>query len=176
MLTDNVYSTASQLIIDYLYSCYNSDEEEARFLASNNLAMPAGVFRGMGGFDQNFILAAAEDRKLSERLLNSGHRLIYAPEAIVYHSHSLNMLSFWKQHFNYGLGACCFHKTRSKKGREQKWPEPALFYINLLRYPLSRVKGPRIFPLIILMGISQLVNAIGFFQMKFLSKDQAEPV
>ena len=169
-LTGNIYSTASQLIIDYLYSYYNSDEDESRFLASNNLAVPAAMFRAVGGFDQSFRLAAAEDRELSERLLDNGYRLVYTPEAIVYHFHSLNMRSFCKQHFNYGLGACCFHKTRGGKGRKRRRPEPVMFYLNLLRYPFSRVRGLKIFPLVILMGISQIVNALGFFQMKFFPK------
>ena len=43
-LSDNVYSTASQLLISYLYEYYNSDAEDARFLASNNLAFAASEF------------------------------------------------------------------------------------------------------------------------------------
>ena len=48
-LSDNAYSTASQLLISYLYEYYNSDAEDARFLASNNLAFAASEFRAAGG-------------------------------------------------------------------------------------------------------------------------------
>ena len=35
-LPDNIYSTASEQLIDYLYSCYNAMGDRAEFLTSNN--------------------------------------------------------------------------------------------------------------------------------------------
>ena len=43
-LPGNPYSTASQLLIDYLYSYYNADSGQARFFTSNNLAVAAERF------------------------------------------------------------------------------------------------------------------------------------
>jgi len=171
-LTDNIYSTASQLIIDYLYSYYNAEKNRARFLASNNIAVSAEIFHDVGGFDQSFSLAAAEDRELCDRWLFHGYQLVYAPEAIVYHAHSMNLCSFWRQHYNYGTGAFRFHKARKKRTKEKITIEPLLFYINLLRYPFSQVKGLKTVPLVTLMGISQIVNAMGFYRMKFFRPDQ----
>ena len=61
---DNLFSTASQLLIDYLYGYYNQDPDHAVFLTSNNLAVPASAFHELGGFDTGFERAAAEDREL----------------------------------------------------------------------------------------------------------------
>ena len=48
-LTHNLYSTASQHLISYLFSYYNAVPHAARFFPSNNLAFPTRQFRGIGG-------------------------------------------------------------------------------------------------------------------------------
>src|SRR5262249_34753722 len=54
-LPDNLYSTACQVLVDYLYAYYNNaDLNHGRFFTSNNLALPADRFRLMGGFDTTF--------------------------------------------------------------------------------------------------------------------------
>src|ERR1043166_3127835 len=72
-LPDNPYSTASQILIDYLYKYYNPAFNQACFLTSNNLAVPAAQFRALGGFDASFPLAAAEDRDFCDRWRHHGH-------------------------------------------------------------------------------------------------------
>lgn len=46
------------------------------------------VFLGAGGFDTGFPMATAEDQELSYRLAEAGHRLVFAPRAVVYHRHA----------------------------------------------------------------------------------------
>lgn len=132
----NPYSTASQLLIDYLHRYYNADADEARFLTSSNLAVAAQTFRDLGGFDSRFPRAAAEDRELTDRARSFGHRVLYAPEAVVHHAHRLTLRTFWLQHFEYGRGACRFHRVRSPKGLRAIRPEPLAFYRGLLQEPL----------------------------------------
>jgi glycosyltransferase involved in cell wall biosynthesis/GT2 family glycosyltransferase len=45
------------------------------------------VFDAAGGFDTSFRAADNEDTELSYRLAAAGHRLVFAPDAIVYHRH-----------------------------------------------------------------------------------------
>jgi glycosyltransferase involved in cell wall biosynthesis len=161
-LPDNLYSTASQMLVDYLYEYYNADPNQARFLTSNNLAVSAGLFQEMGGFETTFPLAAGEDRELCDRWLNHGLRMTYAPEALVYHAHTLTFHTFWKQHFNYGRGASCFHRLRARRGQGRVRLEPLSFYMNLLRHPLSRKQGWRAGLLAALLVVSQGANAAGF--------------
>src|SRR5262245_3238353 len=89
VLTHNLYSTASQLLISYLFSYFNGNPRAARFFPSNNLSVRANRFRAIGGFDVTYPRAAAEDRELCDRWLHHGQRMIYAPDAVVYHANDL---------------------------------------------------------------------------------------
>ena len=104
-LTDNPYSTASQMLIDYLNAYYN--KERARFLTSNNMALAKDVFIKIGGFDTSFPLAAAEDREFCDRCVHNGLRTVFASEAVV----------------------------RAERTSEKMKIVPPRFYIDLLLHP-----------------------------------------
>ena len=163
-LPHNPYSTASQLLIAYLYTYYNACPDQARFFASNNLALPARRFQALGGFDTTYTRTAAEDRELCDRWLQHGYRMTYAPEALVYHAHALTFRGFWRQHFNYGRGAFRFREARAYRGQQRMRIEPLSFYVDLLRYPFSRARGRRALLLAGLLLLSQVAHAAGFFR------------
>jgi GT2 family glycosyltransferase len=166
-LGDNLYSTASQILIDYLYAYYNADAKQARFFASNNFALPADYFRKIGSFDTSFPLAAAEDRELCDRLLQYGYQMIYAPQAQIYHAHKLRFCSFWRQHFNYGRGAFHFHQLRSRRNLTSIKVEPLSFYGHLLIYPFLQ-RSRQLAPLLsVLFVLSQIANAAGFYWERY---------
>jgi glycosyltransferase involved in cell wall biosynthesis len=163
-LPNNLYSTASQMLIDYLYAYYNADPQRARFVASNNLAMPAERFLAIGGFNTTFKRSASEDRDLCDHWLHRGRSMVYAPEALVYHAHHLTLRSFWRQHFNYGRGAFCFHRVRSVRCGQARPPtEPAAFYLNLLRHAFFPARSERALWLASLIGLSQVAHTAGYF-------------
>lgn len=162
-LPNNPFSTASQMLIDYLYAYYNADPLQARFFASNNMALPSNRFNKVGGFDTTFPRAAGEDRELCDRWLNHGFQMIYAPEVLVRHSHSLTCRNFWKQHFNYGRGAFFFQQARARNGCERSRMEPVSFYLNLMRAPFKLTKGPGAPLLAALLFLTQCANAAGYF-------------
>lgn len=160
-LTDNLYSTASQLLMDYLYSSLNA--AAPRFFASNNLALPRALFQKIGGFDASYPRAAAEDREFCDRWLSCGYRMIYAPEALIYHAHALALRAFVRQHFTYGRGAFRFRRACARQNREPLKLEPSRFYWNLLRSPFALKSGKRVLFLAALLFVSQVANAAGFF-------------
>jgi GT2 family glycosyltransferase len=162
-LPDNTYSTASQLITDFLYSYYNI--EGAKFIASNNMALSREQFHKVGGFDTTFPLAAAEDREFCDRYLHYGYKAHYAPEAIVRHAHPLTLGKFFRQHFNYGRGAYRFHNIRAGRSREPMKIEPMNFYTGLILYPWNTPCRNKTF-LSLLMAISQAANAAGYFSAR----------
>jgi GT2 family glycosyltransferase len=163
-LTENVWSSASQMLVDYLYSYYNADPHHARFLTSNNMAVPTHIFRELNGFDTGFRLAASEDRDLCDRLVHRGYRIIHAPEAIVYHSHAMMLGQYWRQHFTYGRGAANFHQEHSDRTAAAARFEPVSFYLNLLRFPFSQQsKSPAII-LAALMLLSQAATVLGYLR------------
>jgi GT2 family glycosyltransferase len=99
-LPDCLFSTASQVLVTHLYAYYNANAGRARFLASNNLAVPADRFLAVGAFSTMFRLAAGEDREFCDRWLRHGYPMTYAPAACVHHAHALTFRTFWRQHFN----------------------------------------------------------------------------
>ncbi len=162
-LTHNLYSTASQLLISYLFSYYNAVPHAARFFPSSNLAFPANRFRAIGGFDVTYPRAAGEDRELCDRWVHHGYRMIYATEAVVYHAHDLTFWTFLRQHFHYGRGALRFHQVRARRGQRRVKVEPAAFYFNMLRYPFVGEQGVNALILMLLLVVTQVANAAGFF-------------
>ena len=111
-------------------------------------------------------ITTSEDRELCDRLLFSGYRMIYAPEAVVYHAHALTFCAFWRQHFNYGRGAFRFYQTRGRRRRERVRPEAKSFYLGMLRFPLSQAQGWRALVLDMLLIISQGASATGILWEK----------
>lgn len=163
-LPANLYSTASQLLLDYLYIAYRDDARgEPRLLPSNNVAFPRRSFEAVGRFDLAFPLAAGEDRELCDRWHESGRRLLYAPDAVVYHSHALTWSSFCRQHFNYGRGAFRFHRVRAATGRDRIRSEGLGFYSGLIAWPFRQRPRSRSVILSTLLIGTQAANAAGFF-------------
>jgi GT2 family glycosyltransferase len=161
-LPGNACSAASQLIVDHLYARWNADPADASFFTSNDLAVPRDGFRAVGGFDESFPGAAAEDRDFCARWTASGRRLVYAPDAVVRHAHALSPVSFWRQHFGYGRGARRYHRARAARGADRVRLEPAGFYSGLLARPFAEERAPRSWALAALVATSQFANAAGF--------------
>ena len=163
-LDDNRYSSASQVITDIVYAHYNADPEDARFCASNNLAVAAAAFREIGGFDRGFRIVACEDRDLCDRWIHAGRRLVYAPEAVVRHAHSMGLGGFVRQHFTYGRGAVHFHRLRARRSSGRMRDEMR-FHANVRNWlvePLSRRRPLEAVSLAGLLFVWQAANAVGF--------------
>lgn len=162
-LPENTFSTASQALISYLYAYYNNKLDQARFFASNNIALSAKLFHKIEGFDASSFPVAAEDRELCDRLLYHGYRMTYIADAVVYHAHHLGLNSFLSQHFNYGRGAFWFHRLHALRGQGNIKLEPPSFYINLLLYPFSESGVWPGLSIAVLLVIAQIANVVGFF-------------
>lgn len=157
-LRDNPYSTASQLIIDAGYAYYNGDSDAARFLTSNNLAVPRSGFLALGGFDAS--LLTSEDRDLCERWTGSGRRMAYERRAVVWHVRRMTLRSFCAQHFAYGRGARCFHRRRPPGSVRREFD--LRHYLALARRPFRRDQGNGAWSVALLLLVWQLANTAGF--------------
>lgn len=169
-LSTNLYATAHQILVDYLYQHYNANPEQAKFFTSNNMALSLEQFQKIGCFDTSFPLAAGEDRELCDRWLSQGDGMCYVADAVVYHAHAMTLPGFWRQHFNYGQGAFHFHRLRSQRGLGRITVEPLSFYLNLLLYPLHQplVHDQKIL-ISLLFCLSQCANTLGFFWKRLAS-------
>ncbi|MEZ0335883.1 MAG: glycosyltransferase family 2 protein [Gemmatimonadales bacterium] len=159
---EGISSATSQLIVDVVYRHYNADPAHARFVASNNMALPARAFRDIGGFDPSF--RAAEDRDFCDRWIHRGHRIIYTPAAVVHHDRPMNVAGFCRLHFHYGRGAEHFSRRRAKRRSSHLLVE-ARFHLdvrNWLWFPLTSVPRSQVAPVAVLLGLWQVSNFAGF--------------
>lgn len=165
-LTENLYSSASQQLIDYLYDYYHGSHRGISFFTSNNIALSKARYLEIGGFDAK-LRVASEDRELCDRWIQRDYPMVYAPEAQISHAHDLTLDSFWKQHFSYGRGAYHFHGIRAQRAAQEIKVEPLSFYIGLLLYPLRSQKNLFQLGLSGLFFLSQFAMTVGFFNEKF---------
>jgi GT2 family glycosyltransferase len=154
-LHSNPFSTATQLLIEYLLFSANSVPTSGGYL--NSIAMPREEFVSMGGFDAAFSMSG-EDRDLCDRWIKAGKRIVFAPEIIIGHAHHLNWRSYWKQHRGYGRGA--FHLLRKGAARFQ----PFGYYGRLLFFPFTRETWGSAIRSSFLLGIAQVATSVGLLQ------------
>jgi GT2 family glycosyltransferase len=154
-------STASQQLVSFLYEYFDGSPGRPRMFCSNNMAISRKRFQELGGFNERFMRAAGEDRELCDHWHRRGFALNYAPDAIIHHEHAMNFLQYWRQHFTYGRGAHQFHQRRAADSLGAVRLEPLSFYWRLLTYPLCESWGPRGWRQTVLMGVSQVANALG---------------
>ena len=143
-------------MLEALYDC-----PPRSFLASANLALRRDRFVALGGFDERFPTAAAEDRDLCARAVDLGMRVVLAPDAAVRHHRPSGPAHLWRQHVEYGRGARRLARRRAGLG------QPAVragrgFPGALARSTLraTRAAGsPAVVPLV---GLTQLATAWGY--------------
>jgi GT2 family glycosyltransferase len=160
-LAENVYSSASQSLADYLSEYFREAGGILPFFTSNNIGCSTDLFEELGGFDQSFPLAAAEDRDFCVRWRDRIGPLVYAPDAVVDHAHPLTLRRFWRQHANYGRGARHLHRIMASRGDGRRRREPAGFYAGLLLHPL-RARRPAALAQSALMVVSQMAMVAGY--------------
>jgi GT2 family glycosyltransferase len=160
-LPGDLRAEASQQLVDHLYA-WSASTGRLPFFPSNNLAVSAAGFAGLGGFDARFPRAAGEDRDLGARWVAGGGRLVTVPDAVVGHAHAMTLRAFWRQHAEYGRGAAVFHDALAGRGEDGVQVEPPAFYTGMLRRPFSVLPPRRALPVAALVGLSQVATAAGF--------------
>lgn len=72
------------------------------FVDTYAAAYRRSVLATAGGFDESLPGAAVEDVELSYRLAERGHRLVFNPQAIVYHRHPRTLWQYLRRKATYG--------------------------------------------------------------------------
>ncbi len=85
-------------------------------VATYAAAFRRDVFLATGGFDEAFPVANNEDTEFSYRLHQAGHRLVFAPGAVVFHRHPPTLrrylrIKFWRAYWR--LAACRRHPAKA---------------------------------------------------------------
>lgn len=79
-----------------------TSREQIDFVDTYSAAYRRDLFLENGGFDVSFSTASVEDQELSFRLARKGYRLVFVPDAVVYHVHDTTVLEYWRRKFNIG--------------------------------------------------------------------------
>jgi GT2 family glycosyltransferase len=166
-LPGDLLADTSQLIVDLVYAHFNVDPEDAYFFASNNLLVPRDRMIALGGFDEGFPRAGAEDRDFCNRWRAAGFRLVSCPEAGIDHFHAQSLGTFLDLHQRYGRGAYLYQAKRRERGTGTM-REDLGFHRTLLRHVWdrlgSRIAWDRAVPVAFALCLWQVANAVGFFR------------
>lgn len=73
------------------------------------------VFEDYGGFDPIFPMAAGEDIEFSHRLAERGCKMVFAPQAIVYHQHPDSLSKYLRRKFYVGFWRVVRYKRYPRK-------------------------------------------------------------
>lgn len=78
-----------------------------------NMAMYRSLFEAVGGFDERLgaggRFPGAEDNDFGFRLLEAGYRIVYAPQAVVYHRAWRQARDYLSVRYSYGRGQGAFY-------------------------------------------------------------------
>jgi GT2 family glycosyltransferase len=142
-------AAAAQAVTNHLTeSSLDTTAGTVAFGPTSNVAVRADVHAATP-FDEDYPLAAGEDRDWCARLAAAGVALAWAPDAVVDHHQDLTLRTFWRQQARYGRGA---HRFHGGAGRQ-----PPRWYVDLVRRGAAH--GPRAGALVL---VAQLATTAGF--------------
>jgi GT2 family glycosyltransferase len=93
--------------------------------ATANACYRRSVLEGLGGFDEGFRFPGGDDPDLSLRARRGGHRLVFAPDAVVYHAELESYRDFMLHMYRRGIGEA---RLGRKAGRERRVALRALLF------------------------------------------------
>ncbi|HET7091207.1 MAG TPA: glycosyltransferase, partial [Anaerolineae bacterium] len=103
------------------------------FVDTYSAAYRRDVFLASGGFDTAYTTASVEDQELSFRLASQGHRLVFVPDAVVYHPHDVTLLEYLRRKFGIGYWkALLLRRHPDKAVRDSHTPQVIKVQIGLL--------------------------------------------
>jgi glycosyltransferase involved in cell wall biosynthesis len=103
------------------------------FVDTYSAAYRRSVFLASGGFDEAFTTASVEDQEFSFRLAAQGHRLVFAPRAVVFHHHDATLSEYMQRKFGIGCWKMLVLKRHPGKAvRDSHTPQTIKVQMGLL--------------------------------------------
>lgn len=138
---DDIWQQASGKIYEsflcsgaYTYRYLPKEEREVEDLPSVNLIVRRDVFEQIGGYDSNYY--PGEDTKLCLDIVESGKKIIYSPDVLVYHHRRKVFMQHLKQATNYAKHRGYFAKALPKTSCKPAYFIPSLFVLGLVGGPI----------------------------------------
>jgi cellulose synthase/poly-beta-1,6-N-acetylglucosamine synthase-like glycosyltransferase len=99
-------------------------QDSIDFIDTYSAAYRHAVFQAQGGFDTSYSNASVEDQEFSFRLAEQGQRLVFVPNAIVYHCHDETLREYARRKFNIGYWKALVLKQHPDKAvRDSHTPQ-----------------------------------------------------
>ncbi len=107
------------------------------FIDTYSAAYRRAIFLEYGGFDVSFPTASVEDQEFSFRLAEQGQRLIFVPDAVVYHQHDTTLRDYARRKYSIGYWKARVVKRHPGKAvRDSHTPQTLKVQMALLAVAL----------------------------------------
>ncbi len=124
---------------------------------SFNMGLSAEAFNTSGGFGN---IHPGEDPDLSLRLKKAGYTIRYLPDLVVYHKRRIDLRSFFRQVFRFGMARPILNRWHPGSGRLSYWL-PSLFSMGMLLAILLPLFGWGFYGLLPLIVLAFYLLMIG---------------
>lgn len=94
------------------------------FIDTYSAAYRREIFLSEGGFDERFPVPSVEDQEFSFRLAGKGHKLVFQPQAAVYHPHDRNLGEYIRRKFGIGYWKAFLLRQMPEKARGDSHTSP----------------------------------------------------
>jgi cellulose synthase/poly-beta-1,6-N-acetylglucosamine synthase-like glycosyltransferase len=128
-----------QLEYDYRYRNI-AKHTQIDFVNTGTAGYRKHIFIESGGFRE--ALLGAEDVELSFRLASEGHKMVFAPEAIVYHSHPESILEYARRKYHYSYWRMIVYRRYPHKAvADSRTPQTQKIQIGALYLLIAAAIG-----------------------------------
>jgi len=105
------------------------------FIDTYSAGFRHNIFIEMNGYDTAFPVACAEDVELSYRMSNKGYKMVFNPEAVVYHTHPNRLIDYLKKKYKFAYWRMLALKKNPDKALKDSHT-PQMMKLQLLFPPL----------------------------------------
>jgi len=128
-----------QLEYDYRYRSI-ARHPQIDFVNTGTAGYRKRVFMDSGGFREH--LLGAEDTELSFRLASAGYRMVFAPQAIVYHSHPESIVEYARRKNHYSYWRTLVYRKHPRKAvADSRTPQAQKIQVGLLFLLVTAATG-----------------------------------
>jgi len=128
-----------QLEYDYRYRNI-ARHPRIDFINTGTAGYRKHIFMQSGGFKED--LLGAEDAELSFRLASAGHKMLFAPRAVVYHQHPESILEYARRKYHYGYWRMMVYRRHPRKAvADSRTPQTQKVQIGLFSLLVVAIIG-----------------------------------
>lgn len=145
------------------------------FIDTNNAAYRKDVFLANEGFNESFPVPSVEDQEFSFKLARKGYRLLFAPDAAVFHLHDRSIGEYVRRKFGIGFWKAYMLTWTPEKTFSDSHTSPTqrseilLVALMVALLPLAAV-WPLYFLVLILITLAAFIITTSPF-LAFVAKD-----